>query len=149
MDDGYNLRRFLDAQESVIDTVIAELAAGRKRSHWMWFVFPQIRGLGHSPTAQYYGIGSLAEARAYLDHPVLGERLRSFTKIVLDSNGPNAETIFGYPDYLKFRSSITLFELAEMRDGIELQNCIFSRALERYYRSVRDPETLRLIGEGA
>jgi len=146
VDDVYNLQRFLDAQESVVDAVTTELAAGRKRSHWMWFVFPQAKGLGRSPTAQFYGIGSLAEARAYLDHPVLGARLRSFTKIVLDSNGPNAETIFGYPDYLKFRSSMTLFELAETRDKTEFRTCIFTQALERYYRNERDSETLRLFG---
>src|SRR5690242_12676003 len=99
-----NLHRFLDAQERVYDTVLAELRAGRKSSHWIWFIFPQIAGLGHSTMAQQFAITSLDEAKAYLQHPVLGQRLRVCTQLVLDVNGRSAEEIFGYPDHLKFRS---------------------------------------------
>jgi uncharacterized protein (DUF1810 family) len=111
-EDPYNLARFVDAQEPVYADVVAELRAGRKRTHWMWFVFPQIQGLGPSETAQWFAIRSLDEARAYLAHPVLGARLRECTRIVLDIEGRTASEIFGYPDDLKFRSSLTLFARA-------------------------------------
>ena len=104
MSDDYNLHRFLDAQERVYDTVLNELRVGRKSSHWMWFIFPQITGLGHSGMAQQFAITSLAEAKAYLQHPVLGPRLRTCTQLVLDVIGRSAEEIFPYPDNLKFRS---------------------------------------------
>src|SRR4051812_7538752 len=112
MSDPYNLQRFIDAQQPVYDTACAELRNGRKRSHWMWFVFPQISGLGYSATAQQFAISSLDEARAYLAHPVLGERLRECSRIVASVEGRSAEDIFGYPDYMKFRSSMTLFAQA-------------------------------------
>jgi uncharacterized protein (DUF1810 family) len=112
MSDPYNLNHFLDAQERVYDTVLNELRAGRKSSHWIWFIFPQIAGLGHSEMAQQFTIGSLDEAKAYLQHPVLGHRLRECTQLVLDVNGRSAEEIFGYPDHLKFRSCMTLFMTA-------------------------------------
>jgi uncharacterized protein (DUF1810 family) len=103
------LQRFLGAQEQVIDTVMAELRAGRKRSHWMWFIFPQLKGLGHSATAQFYGIEGLEEARAYFAHPVLGPRLVDCTQTVLRHAGTTANAIFGSPDDLKFCSCMTLF----------------------------------------
>ena len=109
MNDAYNLQRFLDAQESVIDDVRAQLQQGRKTSHWMWFIFPQIQGLGHSPMARRYAIGSLAEARAYLAHEVLGSRLKECTRLVMLIDGRSVREIFGSPDDLKFRSSMTLF----------------------------------------
>ena len=114
-----------------------ELAAGRKQSHWMWFVFPQIAGLGHSAMAQMYAIASLDEARAYLAHPILGTRLRAETQLVLDTHGKTAHAIFGAPDDLKFRSSMTLFDAASPND-------IFARALEKYF-SGRDQLTLKII----
>ena len=110
--DPFNLERFVTAQGPVIEIAMAELAAGRKRSHWMWFVFPQIRGLGSSATAVHYAIGGLAEAAAYLAHPVLGPRLLECTRIVSGVKNRPAHEIFGEPDDLKFRSSLTLFHLA-------------------------------------
>ncbi|HBH81499.1 MAG TPA: DUF1810 domain-containing protein, partial [Nitrospira sp.] len=109
MSAAYNLHRFLTAQAPTYNTVLAELRAGRKSSHWIWFIFPQIAGLGHSAMAQQFAIGSLDEAKAYLQHPVLGPRLRECAQLVLDVEGRSAEEIFGYPDYLKFRSCMTLF----------------------------------------
>ncbi len=109
MDDPFNLRRFVDAQDGVFEEVCAELAAGKKRSHWMWFVFPQLKGLGHSATAQFYGISGREEAEQYLAHPILGPRLRQCTQLLLDVQGRTLKEILGYPDDLKFRSSMTLF----------------------------------------
>ena len=134
--DPYDLERFVSAQEQVIDRVKRELRGGRKRSHWMWFVFPQIAGLGRSEMAQRYAIDSLEEAKAYLAHPVLGPRLRECTELVLDIEDRTANEIFGSPDDLKFRSSMTLFELAA-EDGT-----LFADALNRYYDGDRDPKTL-------
>jgi uncharacterized protein (DUF1810 family) len=111
-DDRFDLERFVTAQAPVFETMFAELRAGRKRSHWMWFVFPQFGGLGRSSTAQFYGIGCIDEARAYLAHPVLGPRLALCTRIVLASEGPSLHAIFGSPDDMKFRSCVTLFSLA-------------------------------------
>src|SRR5579871_4076516 len=109
MDDPHNLARFIAAQHGVYVRVLAELAAGRKESHWMWFVFPQIAGLGSSPTAQRYAIGSLAEARAYLAHPLLGARLRECAHALIDLPSRSASAIFGDIDAMKLRSSMTLF----------------------------------------
>ena len=134
-----DLARFLRAQEHVIDAVRAELRAGRKRTHWMWFVFPQVRGLGSSEEAQYYGIKDLAEARAYLEHPVLGPRLRECTQLVLAIEGRSLDQIFGWPDNLKFRSCMTLF--AKAGDD----NTIFLAALKKYCGGELDPLTLDLI----
>jgi uncharacterized protein (DUF1810 family) len=111
-DDPYNLKRFLDAQRGVYEQVERELRAGRKASHWMWFVFPQIKGLGHSAMAQKFAISSVTEAKAYLDHPLLGPRLRACTQLVTNVTGLSIEEIFGYPDFRKFQSSMTLFEQA-------------------------------------
>src|SRR6187431_3229255 len=112
MDDPHQLERFVEAQTPVFDTVLDELRTGRKRSHWMWFIFPQLRGLGRSPNAQFYGIASLDEARAYLAHPELGPRLDLATRAVLSTKGLSICQIFGSPDDVKFHSSMTLFALA-------------------------------------
>jgi uncharacterized protein (DUF1810 family) len=136
MSDPFELERFVAAQEPVIDRVCGELRAGRKRSHWMWFVFPQIRGLGSSPMAQHYAISSLAEAKAYLDHPVLGPRLRECTGLVIAIEGRSIDAIFGHPDDLKFRSSMTLFARAAPDDTI------FAEAIAKYFPAGLDPQTL-------
>lgn len=120
----------------MIDQVLAELRAGRKTSHWMWFVFPQIQGLGHSPTAQRFAIASRDEAAAYLQHPVLGPRLRECTRLVNEIQRRSIEEIFGYPDYLKFRSSMTLFAHAAA------DNQVFVAALDKYFGGEYDPLTL-------
>ncbi len=122
-----------------METVLGELRAGRKRTHWMWFVFPQLRGLGRSSTAQFYGIADLAEARAYLEHPVLAARLRSCVEAVLEVRNRSLHQIFGSPDDMKFRSSMTLFLLAG-GDG-----SLFRAALERYCSGEQDPATLSLL----
>ncbi|MFB6141219.1 MAG: DUF1810 domain-containing protein [Halosimplex sp.] len=111
--DPHDLQRFVEAQDTVIDDVKQELRSGRKRSHWMWFVFPQMEGLGSSRMSQRYAISSRAEAEAYLDHPILGSRLRECTEIVNGLEGRSANDVFGSPDDLKFRSSMTLFEAAQ------------------------------------
>lgn len=139
MADDAELSRFVTAQEPVYDSVVAELRAGRKRSHWMWFVFPQIAGLGRTATAQRFAITSLDEARAYLEHPVLGPRLRECTALVVAVDGTSAEQIFGYPDYLKFRSSMTLF--ARATDD----NAEFVAALEKFYDGQQDTRTVELL----
>jgi len=122
----YDLQRFVDAQDPIYRQVCAELAAGAKTSHWMWFVFPQLRGLGRSATAEHFGIASKDEARAYLQHPVLGPRLRECTRIVLEVEGRSAAQIFSSPDDMKFRSSMTLF--AAVAD-----DPLFRRAIEKYF----------------
>jgi len=139
MHDPYDLQRFVDAQADVYDDVLDELRAGRKASHWMWFVFPQLRGLGHSPTAQRYGIASLDEARAYLAHPLLGERLRECTGLVLRVEGRSAHAIFGSPDDMKFRSSMTLFDVAAAGEPL------FADALRTYFEGAPDRRTLELL----
>jgi len=137
--DPYDLRRFVDAQESVYRTVVAELRAGRKRSHWIWFIFPQLRGLGRSGTAIRYGIASRDEAAAYLVHPVLGPRLRECTRLVAQVDGRSIEEIFGWPDNLKVRSSMTLF--ARATDD----NADFQAVLEKYYGGEPDPATIDIL----
>ena len=138
--DPYNLRRFEEAQEGVYARVCEELRAGEKRSHWMWFIFPQIRGLGRSPMAERFAIGSLEEARAYLWHPVLGGRLRECTSIVNEVEGKTASEIFGFPDDLKFCSSMTLFAKA----GDEKESS-FEEALRKYFGGEMDSGTLERI----
>ncbi len=137
--DPFDLRRFVDAQGRVYDTVLAELRSGAKRSHWIWFVFPQLRGLGHSATAQHYGISSIEEARAYLAHPVLGPRLRECTRLVAASDGRSADQIFGWPDNLKVRSSMTLFSHATS------DNADFRAVLDKLYAGEDDPATVERI----
>lgn len=134
----YNLQRFVDAQRPVYDAVRAELCAGRKRSHWMWFIFPQIRGLGHSMMAQQYAISSLDEAKAYLAHPVLGERLRECSRILAALEDRPVEGIFSYPDDMKFHSSMTLF--AQVSSGE-----VFDECLKKYFKGHRDAATLDRI----
>lgn len=136
----FDLQRFLDAQAGgVYEDALAELQRGHKTSHWMWFVFPQLRGLGHSATSSYYGLSGMDEARAYLEHPVLGERLRHCCEILLSLDRLTAHQIFGHPDDLKLRSSMTLFELA----GVDKE--IFVRVLEKYFGGVRDTATIELL----
>ena len=137
-DDPYNLQRFVEAQDPVIEDVKNELRAGRKRTHWMWFVFPQLEGLGSSQMAQRYAISSRNEAEAYLAHSILGPRLRECTRIVNSIDGRSANDIFGSPDDLKFRSSMTLFDAVADGDGP------FGTALDRYYDGP-DPKTLRFL----
>ena len=139
MPDPYNLQRFVEAQNPVIDQVRDELRAGRKRSHWMWFVFPQISGLGASPMAKRYAIASLAEAKAYLQHPVLGARLRECTQLVTETEGRTIEEIFGHPDDLKFRSSMTLFAHATADPKP------FADAIKKYFPMGFDPLTLERL----
>lgn len=134
-----SLERFVEAQEPVIERVLAELRAGRKASHWMWFVFPQIRGLGHSPTAQRFAISSRAEAGVYLRHEVLGPRLRECTRLVNAVEGRRVEEIFGYPDHLKFHSSMTLFAHAAA------DNQVFLDALRKYFGGEEDPLTVERL----
>ena len=134
--DPYNLRRFVEAQEGVYEEVVSELRAGEKRSHWMWFIFPQVEGLGRSPTARMYAISSRAEAEAYLEHPVLGRRLRECTRLVNLVEGASAEEIFGHVDSRKFRSSMTLFAHAAA------DNQLFWDALNKYFNGDFDTQTL-------
>jgi len=135
----YNLHRFLDAQSRIYAQVETELRAGRKQSHWMWFIFPQAKGLGSSTTAQKYAISCLDEAKAYLDHPVLGSRLRACTQLVTLLNDERIEDIFGFPDHLKFHSSMTLFAHATA------DNRIFMDALRKYFRTQFDPQTIERL----
>src|SRR5262249_34191210 len=145
MTDGWDmatfaLNRFVEAQEGVYDRVLAELRAGHKSTHWMWFIFPQIEGLGTSFTARKFAIASLEEARAYLAHPVLGPRIRECTAAVNAVSGRSSDQIFGYIDDLKFRSSLTLFAHATT------DNHVFAEALRKYYGGEYDPLTLERIG---
>jgi uncharacterized protein (DUF1810 family) len=138
-DDRYNLQRFVDAQAPVFEQVRAELREGRKRGHWMWFVFPQITGLGYSPLASKFAISSLAEAAAYLQHPVLGPRLRECGQLVTQVDGRPITEIFGSPDDLKFRSCMTLFAHATS------DNRVFKDALQKYFGGDFDRLTLERL----
>jgi uncharacterized protein (DUF1810 family) len=138
--DRYDLERFVKAQAGVYEQACTELRAGRKRSHWMWFVFPQIRGLGSSEMAVRYAIASLDEAKAYLRHAVLGPRLRECAGIVCAVEGRTVEEIFGWPDDLKFHSSMTLFAKADESGGV------FGEALEKYFCGEMDKGTLERLG---
>jgi uncharacterized protein (DUF1810 family) len=139
MKDEYNLQRFIEAQDQVYAAVLDELRAGGKRGHWMWCIFPQIKGLGHSVMAQRFAITSREEAKAYLEHPVLGSRLRECTRLVLNVEGRSAEQIFYYPDNLKFRSCMTLF--MDATTG----NNIFQEALLKYFEGQPDESTLDIL----
>jgi uncharacterized protein (DUF1810 family) len=134
-----HLQCFVEAQAPVFDQVCAELRDGRKRTHWMWFVFPQIAGLGSSETARKFAIASLQEAKAYLNHPLLGERLRLCTALVNAVQGRSAEQIFGNPDEMKFRSSMTLFAAAAA------DKQVFNEALQKYFRGEADPATIERL----
>jgi len=139
--DQFDLQRFVDAQDRVYDGVLGELRSGKKRSHWIWFVFPQLRGLGRSPTAERYGISSLDEARAYLAHDVLGPRLRECARLVASIDGRSADEIFGWPDNLKVASSMTLFARATDDDAE------FRAVLDRFYNGEDDPATVELLSQ--
>jgi uncharacterized protein (DUF1810 family) len=139
VDDLHNLERFVESQNPVYDQVCTELQNGRKDSHWMWFVFPQLRGLGHSQTAAFFGIASREEAEAYLNHPVLGPRLLECTQLVNSIEGRSIEQIFGYPDYLKFKSSMSLFACVA-------PDCrFFQDALDKYFGGEFDHLTVKQI----
>ena len=140
MTDPFNLRRFVEAQDRVLSQVRQELGAGQKRSHWMWFVFPQIRGLGHSATAQRYAIVSLKEARAFLAHPILGPRLAECTELAAKIDGRTVRQIFGSPDDLKFHSSLTLFQLAGAGEPA------FRKALDKFFAGALDRQTVEKLG---
>jgi uncharacterized protein (DUF1810 family) len=137
--DPYDLARFVEAQSRVIEQVRAELRSGQKRGHWMWFIFPQIRGLGSSPTAVHYAIASREEAAAYLKHPILGPRLIECTQLMLAVKGRTSEQILGEIDSLKFRSSMTLFAEATLKETV------FQEALQKYFEGDPDPLTLEIL----
>jgi uncharacterized protein (DUF1810 family) len=142
MVDPFNLRRFLDAQATAYDQVVRELRTGQKRGHWMWYIFPQVKGLGKSPTSQIYAISSRNEASAYGTHAVLGPRLRQCTQLVIDAHAADIEQVFSYPDNFKFHSSITLFSV-----GLE-DNQVFVDALRTYFDGKNDKATLDLLNLG-
>ncbi len=139
MDDPYNLQRFVTAQAPVFKQVVAELERGRKTSHWMWFIFPQLRGLGRSPMAMTYALSGLAEAKAYLDHPILGPRLAECTGLINALGGSDAEAVFGSIDAVKLRSCLTLFGRAAGSGSP------YQLALEKYFDGQPDPATTELL----
>ena len=143
MDDPFNLNRFLEAQENKYDEVLNELGRGIKSGHWIWYIFPQIKGLGMSDLSCFFSIKSLEEARAYKEHPILGYRLIECTQLVINVEDWPIEKIFGYPDYLKFCSSMTLFCHA----GPE--NQLFKSALDKFYEGKEDPLTVSVITESS
>ncbi len=137
--DTFDLSRFTSAQESIYDSVLAELRNGRKRTHWMWYIFPQIDGLGHSTTSKHYAIKSLEEARQYLNHPVLGKRLLECAEAVFTIEGRSISEIFGYPDNLKLKSSMTLFAC------VAAPYSVFARILDKYFNGEQDALTFQLL----
>ncbi len=143
MSGEFDLARFIRAQEPVWPDVCRQIRGGQKTTHWMWFVFPQIEGLGHSDMARRYAVRSIAEARAYLSHPILGPRLREATGLVNAVTGRSAQQIFGSPDDIKFRSSLTLFARAQPGEAV------FETALAKYFGSQPDERTLQLVGEAS
>jgi uncharacterized protein (DUF1810 family) len=140
-EDPYNLARFVSAQKDIYAQVLTEIKSGRKRSHWMWYIFPQIDGLGWSATSKFYAIKNIDEARAYLNHPVLGQRLLECAQAVLDVKDRSATEIFGSPDDLKLRSCATLFAL------ISLPGSVFEQIIEKYFEGERDEKTLQLLNK--
>ena len=140
MSDVYDLNRFVRAQEGDYERALAEITSGQKRTHWMWYIFPQLDGLALSPTAKRYSIKSVEEARAYLEHPILGPRLLNCAEAVVSVEGRSATEIFGSPDDLKLKSCATLFSCVASRGSV------FDRVLEKYYRGERDGKTLELLG---
>ncbi len=138
--DKYNLLRFLNAQETTYQVALKELQEGRKRSHWMWYIFPQLKHLGHSYNAKFYGISGIEEATIYLQHPILGQRLREVSETILNLPDNDAEAIFGGIDAIKLRSSMTLFDLVSPDD-------VFSRVLDKYFNGQRDYQSKKLIKE--
>jgi uncharacterized protein (DUF1810 family) len=148
MDDPYNLQRFVDAQQPVFAAVLEELKRGSKRGHWMWFIFPQLKGLGRTAQSNFFGIASLQEAAAYLQHSVLGPRLKQCTQLVNAVEGRSAEDIFGALDAMKFRSSITLFANATPAPAAP-DNQIFTEALQKYFAGEFDPLTIEYLPKQA
>jgi uncharacterized protein (DUF1810 family) len=140
MDDPYQLNRFVDAQQDDFQRALSEIRSGRKRSHWMWYIFPQIDGLASSSTSKYYAIKSIEEAKAYLAHPVLGPRLLECAEAVVQVEGRSAREIFGSPDDMKLRSCATLFA------RVAPPGSVFERLLAKYYRGEGDQKTLQLLG---
>jgi uncharacterized protein (DUF1810 family) len=141
MKDPFHLQRFLDAQDPILNSVRAELRNGSKQGHWIWFIFPQLKGLGSSSTATYYGIASRAEAGAFLNHPTLGPRLLECAQLVISVEGRSIEAILGGIDAMKFRSSMTLFHL------VSPDQPIFTNALQKYFDGKPDPLTVKLLGQ--
>jgi uncharacterized protein (DUF1810 family) len=139
MEDRYKLVRFLEAQNQVYLKALSEIKGGRKQSHWMWFIFPQLTGLGFSENARYFGITNLGEATAYLQHPTLGKHLVEITKALLAIKGKSAFDIFGYPDDLKLHSSMTLFSLVESTDPV------FNEVINGYFGGLLDSRTIALL----
>lgn len=139
--DPFNLERFIEAQRASYDVALAELGSGCKRTHWIWFIFPQLKGLGVSSTSERYGLSGLEEARAYLAHPILGPRLREAVSVILEHSSASAGSILGELDALKLRSCLTLFALADPAEQI------FEAALERFFDGQRDGRTLDMLGE--
>ena len=141
MKDNYNLERFIKAQTGIYETAVSELQNGRKTSHWMWFIFPQFKGLGFSSMSVQYSISSLREAEEYLNHPILGSRIKECSRIVLNINDHSAKQIFGSIDELKFRSSMTLFNYVQNSEKI------FELVLEKYFKGLQDNRTLELLSK--
>ena len=137
----FALVRFISAQNDVYEKILEELRAGQKRSHWMWFVFPQLHGLGESPMARKFSISGLEEAEAYIEHPILGCRLHECSRLVVQIDGASIQQIFGFPDYWKFRSCMTLFGEVHRADKI------FNAALEKFFDGERDEKTLKLLAD--
>ncbi|SNV41665.1 Uncharacterized conserved protein [Chryseobacterium taklimakanense] len=137
-----DLGRFLEAQETMYETALSEIKSGKKQSHWMWYIFPQIAGLGFSETAQFYAIQNLKEATEYLDHAVLGNRLREISAEVLRLEGRDANEIFGFPDDLKLHSSMTLFAFAD-----QSEDNVFQEVLKKYFDRKMDEQTVLIVGE--
>lgn len=141
MNDSHDLNRFVAAQEGVYETALREIRNGRKQGHWMWFIFPQIAGLGRTETSRHYAIKSREEAVAYLNHPVLGRRLREASEALLSIESKSATDVLGTPDDLKLRSSMTLFK------SVSAENDVFLKVLDRYYNGEEDPQTFRILSE--
>ena len=139
MSSEYNLERFIEAQEASYEIALSEIKTGRKKSHWMWYIFPQIQGLGFSETSKFYAIKDIGEARAFLEHPVLGERLVRICNALLHLESNNAHNIFGSPDDLKLQSSMTLFSSLNI-------NPVFQKVLEKFFNGIKDDQTLQIIG---
>jgi uncharacterized protein (DUF1810 family) len=135
------LNRFIEAQEQIYTQALTEIKSGKKQSHWMWYIFPQIKGLGHSSTSQFYGINNIVEAKEYLIHPILGARLRKISNVLLESDKSDAFEIFGSPDYMKLKSSMTLFAIAT-----DEENNVFKKVLDKFFNSSYDRRTLELLG---
>jgi len=139
MSSEYNLERFIDAQEASYEIALSEIKSGRKKSHWMWYIFPQVQGLGFSETSKFYAIKDIGEAKAFLEHPILGERLVRICNALLHLESDNAHNIFGSPDDLKLRSSMTLFSSLNI-------NPVFQKLLDKFFNGIKDDKTLQIIG---